>query len=195
MNIGILGGSFNPPHIGHLLVAQQILDFTPLEKIFLLPAFNHTFDKPLAPVLDRLAMTQLLHLPHTEVSTLEIDHELNGDTINLLPYLGKKYPGDAFTFIIGSDQLTSFKKWGAWETLLTQIPFLVVPRAGYPLEPVYPGMTPLIHKLFITTNISSSMVRARIKEGLSIDHLVTDEVKRYIEEKGLYKTKILSTKS
>ena len=186
MHIGILGGSFNPPHIGHLLVAQQVLDFTSLEKIFLLPAYSHTFDKPLAPVHDRLAMTQLLNLPNTIVSTLEIDHQLNGDTINLLPLLKEKYPKDSFSFIMGSDQLPNFTKWGQWETLLKQIPFLVVPRAGYSMKPLYSGMAPLEHPLFITTNISSSMVRLRIKQRLSIGHLVTDEVKKYISQNNLY---------
>lgn len=187
MHIGILGGSFNPPHLGHLLIAQQILDYTNIDKIWFLPAFRHTFDKPLASVSDRLAMTRLLKLAHTQVSTLEIDHQTHGDTIELIPILKKEYPKYSFTFIMGSDQLPAFTKWGSWGVLLKQIPFLVVPRASYPLAPLYPGMKILNNPLFITTNISSSMVRARIKKNLSIDYLVIDEVKKYIQEKGLYK--------
>lgn len=187
MKIGILGGSFNPPHLGHLLIAQQILDFTGIDAIWFLPAFKHTFDKPLAAVADRLAMTQLVKMPNMHVSTLEITHQLSGDTIELLPILKNKYPKDIFTFIIGSDQLPMFEKWGSWEKLIKSIPFLVVPRAGYPLSPLYPQMQVLAHELFITTNISSSLVRSRIKKGLSVTHLVTDEVGEYIKKKGLYK--------
>lgn len=186
MRIGILGGSFNPPHLGHVLAAQQVLDFTDIEEVWFLPAFKHTFDKPLAPVSDRVAMTKFLKMPHTQVSTIEIDHELNGDTINLLPILKKEYPSDNFTFIIGSDQLAAFVEWGSWQELIKQIPFLVVPRAGYPLEPWYEGMTALVHKFFISTNISSSIVRARIAQKLSIDHLVMQTVKDYIVKKNLY---------
>jgi nicotinate-nucleotide adenylyltransferase len=186
MHIGILGGSFNPPHIGHLFVAQQVLDFTDIEQVWFLPAYNHTFDKPLAPVADRLAMTKLLKLAGTHVSTLEIDQKLDGNTINLLPILKKQYHQDRFTFLIGSDQLTAFTKWGNWQELLRRLPFLVIPRAGYAMEPLQPKMRPLIHKHFITTNISSSMVRERIRQGLTIDYFVTPEVQTYIHVHDLY---------
>ncbi|RJR14814.1 nicotinate (nicotinamide) nucleotide adenylyltransferase [Candidatus Microgenomates bacterium] len=186
MKIGILGGSFNPPHIGHILVAQQVLDFTSLDEVWFLPAFKHTFDKPLAPVSDRLAMTRLISLPKTRVSTLEIDHQLSGDTIELIPILKEKYPQDNFTFIMGSDQLAQFTKWGSWEQLLAQIPFLIVPRAGFALEPLYKNMQPLKHELFITTNVSSSMIRQRIKRTLSITHLVTEEIEQFIKQNKLY---------
>lgn len=186
MNIGILGGSFNPPHLGHILVAQQVLDFTHLDEVWFLPAFTHTFDKPLAPVSNRLEMAKLLHLPRTKVSTLEIDHHLDGNTINLVPILKEKYPHDQFTFIMGSDQLPYFTKWGNWEKLLDVLPFLIVPRASYSFEPMYKGMSILNSPEFITTNISSSMVRSRIKKGLSIEYLVTKEVREYIKEMGLY---------
>ena len=66
------------------------------------------------------------------------------------------------------------------------MPFLVVPRAGYLLEPLYDGMKVLDNKLFITTNISSSMVRARIAQKLAITHLVTPEVEKYIKNNNLY---------
>lgn len=187
MQIGLLGGSFNPPHLGHLLIAQQVLDFTDLEEIWWLPAYAHTFDKPLAPVSDRVAMAKLLNLPKTKVSTLEIDHQLNGDTINLVPLLKEKYPHDQFTFVMGSDQLPTFQKWGRWEQLIEKLPFLIVPRAGYPLSPLYKNMRVLQNSLFISTNISSSLVRVRIAKGLSIDHLVPETVKAYIATNMLYK--------
>lgn len=186
MQIGILGGSFNPPHIGHILVAQQVLDFTDLSEVWFLPAYKHTFDKPLAPFSDRVAMTKLIKLPKTRVSTLEIDHKLDGNTINLLPVLTQNYPKDKFTFIIGSDQLPLFSKWGKWQELLQKLPFLVVERAGYALQPLYEGMKVLKHEFFITTNISSSMVRGRIKRWLPISHLVEDEVEEYIVNNSLY---------
>ncbi len=187
MRIGLLGGSFNPPHAGHVLIAQQVLDFTQIEAVWFLPAFNHTFDKPLAPVVNRLAMTKLIKLPHTQVSTLEIDSRLDGNTINLLPILKNKHPQHQFTFLIGTDQLPTFNKWGNWQTLLKSIPFLVIPRANYPLKPWHVGMQSLTHPLFITTNISSSLVRARIKKSLSIDTLVTKEVKTYVKKHKLYR--------
>ncbi|MEK7166643.1 MAG: nicotinate-nicotinamide nucleotide adenylyltransferase, partial [Patescibacteria group bacterium] len=132
MHIGILGGSFNPPHLGHILAAQQVLDYTSISEVWFLPAYKHTFDKPLAPVADRVAMIKLVKFSGTRVSTLEVDYKLSGDTIELVPLFKKLYPNDSFTFIIGSDQLVTFTKWGSWESLLQKLPFLVVPRAGYP---------------------------------------------------------------
>lgn len=189
MHIGILGSYFNPPHLGHLLVAQQVLDFTNIERVWFLPGFKSTFHKQLISPEHRLAMTRLIKLSQTEVSTLEIDEELDGNTINLVPILRQKYPKDDFTFIIGSDQLPAFHKWGSWQELLKQLPFLVVHRASYPMIPLHEGMKALEHPLFVSTNISSTKVRERIKNGLSVDSFVTPEVKEYIEKHGLYKVK------
>lgn len=186
MHIGILGSSFNPPHLGHELMYRQVLDFTNIEKIWLLPVFKHTFTKELAPVDERLAMSRLLENQQIEVSTLEIEHKLSGNTIEIIPYLHKNHAGDHFTFIIGSDQLPDFHKWGRWQELLTQIPFLVVPRAGFPTKPLYKGMTVLTHPLLVTSNISSTIVRNRIKLDLPIDGLVNKKVADYIQKHKLY---------
>ncbi len=186
MHVGILGGSFNPPHLGHVLVTQQVLQFTDITHVWFLPCFTHTFEKPLASVADRLAMTKLLDVPNTSVSTLEIDHKLDGNTINLLPLLKNQFPHDEFTFIIGSDQLSTFTKWGNWEELIAQLSFLVVPRAEHEVKPLLPGMRTLANELLVTTSISSTIVRRRIAQGLSINHLVPDPIVQYINEKKLY---------
>lgn len=187
MQIGILGGSFNPPHLGHAIVVRQVLDFTEIEKIWLLPAFKHTFNKNLAPAKDRLQMTQLLTEPDVSVSSLEIDYNLDGSTLKLLPLLRSLYPKDTFTFLIGSDQLPTFNKWVKWEELLRLQQFLVIPRSGYPSEPLYRGMRVLNHPLLATTNISSTLVRERVKLNLPIGHFVPEKVEEYIKKHGLYK--------
>ncbi len=186
MHIGILGSYFNPPHLGHILAVQQCLDFAGFDRVWLLPGLKSTFNKKLTDIKYRLAMTKLLKLAQTEVSTLEIDFQLDGNTINLVPILRQKYPQHSFTFIIGSDQLATFERWGQWQELLKKLPFLVVPRAGCPLEPIYPGMRVLKHRLLVTNNISSTLIRERVELGLSINSLVTKEVKEYIEKNGLY---------
>lgn len=186
MRIGLLGGVFNPPHIGHLIVAQQVLDFTGIEQVWFLPNYGQQPPKPdVAPVADRLAMTKLLKLPKTCVSTIEIDHKLDGNTINLLPHLPREH---SYLFIMGSDWLPSFHGWAQWEELLERLPFLVFPRAGHPMKPLYKNMTPLENDLLIVTNISATKIRERVRRGLPIDQLVPREVAAYIRERRLYLT-------
>lgn len=186
MKIGLFGGVFNPPHVGHLMIARQVLDFTDIEEVWFLPNYGQYPPKPhVAPVAHRLAMTKLLIAPNTRVSTIEIDRKLDGNTINLLPHLPTKH---TYTFIMGTDWLGGFTTWGRWEELLERLPFLVFPRNGYPDEPLYKHMTLLQHDLLMTSNISATKIRQRVRKGLSIDSFVPPEVAAYIKEHGLYLT-------
>ncbi len=184
MKIGLLGGAFNPPHLGHLMIARQVLDFTDTDEVWFLPNYGQIPPKPVAEVSDRLEMTKLLKLEHTRVSTMEIDYKLDGDTINLLPHLPKEHE---LRFIIGSDQLPTFHLWGRWEELLTKLPFLVFPRYGFPNEPLYPNMTIVTHELLIGTNISSTKIRERVKLGLPIGQFVPETIASYISVHHLYR--------
>ncbi len=183
MNIALLGGAFNPPHIGHSMIAQQVLDFTNTDEVWFLPSFGQIPPKPVAEVRHRLAMTNLLSLPKTQVSTLEIDHGLDGDTVHLLAHLPKNH---TFSFIIGSDQLPTFHLWGQWETLLESMQFWVFPRYGYPNEPMYKNMKMVSHPALVGSNISSTKIRERIRLGLSVDEFVPSAVAGYIKENSLY---------
>lgn len=187
MKIGLLGGMFNPPHLGHLLIAQQVLDFTVCDAVWFVPSYKHTFLKEAVAPEHRLAMTQRLvsesKQPLFSVCTLELDHTLDGNTINLLPLLPKEH---SYSFIIGSDQLPSFHLWGSWNELLKQIPFLVFPRYGYPNEPLYEGMTMINDGSLIVSNISSTKVRDRSKRTLPLYGLVSSQVDTYITENQLY---------
>src|SRR3990167_7833123 len=107
MKIGLFGGVFNPPHLGHLMVTKQILDFTDINEVWFLPNYGQHPPKPhVAGVADRLAMTRMLVLAKTRVATLEIDKKLDGNTIDLLPHLPKE---NTYTFIMGADWLASFR--------------------------------------------------------------------------------------
>lgn len=184
MRIGLLGGVFNPPHIGHLLIARQVLDFTDIEEVWFLPNYGQDPPKPnVAPAADRLAMTKLLVLPRTLVSSIEIDNKLDGNTIHLLPLLPKEH---SYRFIMGSDWLPGFHLWGGWKELLKQLPFLVFPRHGHPLTPLYENMTALSHDLLITTNISGTKIRERVKRGLPIEQCVPATVAAHIQKYRLY---------
>lgn len=184
MKIGLLGGAFNPPHLGHLMIAQQVLDFTDTDQVWFLPNYGQIPPKPVASVNHRFAMTKLLSLDRTQTSTIEIDHQLDGDTINLVSYLPHEH---LFRFIIGSDQLPTFHLWGRWEELLHRLPFFVFPRYGFPNEPLYPNMTMVTHELLVGTNISSTKIRNRVKQGLPIEQFVPAPIAQYITAHKLYR--------
>lgn len=189
MNIALLGGAFNPPHIGHLQIAQQVLEFAPhIDEVWLLPNYGQNYygqisHKTVAPAEERLAMLSFLERPHIKVSTLEIDNKLDGQTIHLLPHL----PGEhAYSFIIGSDQLPSFHKWEKYQELLKQLRFIVIPRYGFANKPLYDNMTLLQHGSFMSSDVSSTKIRERVKAGLPIDLFVPKRVGEYIKENKLY---------
>jgi nicotinate-nucleotide adenylyltransferase len=184
MNIALLGGSFNPPHNGHVSIARQVLEFGLADEVWFLPNYGQSPPKDVAPIEDRLAMTRLLDMPNTRVSTIEIDNKLDGETIHVLPFLPK---GHTFSFIIGSDQLSGFTKWLDWQKLLQSMQFLVFPREGYANEPLYEGMTRMDDKRLVMTNVSSTEVRERVKKGLPIDTLVPISIAKYVVEHCLYR--------
>ena len=185
MKIGLLGGTFNPPHIGHILIAQQILDFTDCEEVWFLPNYGqHPPKSDVASVKDRVSMVGMIHVPKTRISTLEIDNKLDGKTIHLLPYLPKEHE---YRFIIGSDWLPKFSVWGNYKELLEKLPFLVFPRYGHPVEPLFEHMSVVTHPALISFDISCTKIRDRVKRGLPIDHFVPPGVGKYIKEHGLYR--------
>jgi nicotinate-nucleotide adenylyltransferase len=185
MKIALFGGVFNPPHLGHVLIAQQVLDFAGVDELWLIPNYGqHPPKAGVASVEDRLAMVRLLEIPKTRVSTLEIDNRLDGNTIKLLPHLPKE---NEYVFLIGSDQLPTFESWGNWKELLKAMRFLVFPRLGHPAAPLHENMSILEHELLITTDISSTKIRERVGRRLSIEEFVSKKVAEHIADRGLYK--------
>jgi nicotinate-nucleotide adenylyltransferase len=184
MNIALLGGAFNPPHLGHRLIAQQVLDFTDIEEVWFVPNFQgHHLRDDVVSTEHRLAMLKQLETPRIRVSTIEIDNQLDGKTIHLLPHLPE---GHKYTFIIGSDWLSFFHKWEQYEELLEQMSFLVIPRYGFANKPLYKNMTVLDHPLLMTSDISATKIRERVHQGLSIELFVPESVAKYIEQHRLY---------
>lgn len=195
MHIALLGGAFNPPHIGHFLIAQQVLDYARpehgrrIDEVWFLPNYGQKYfgqesSKIVAPAEDRVSMLRTMETPRIKVSTLEIEHQLDGQTIRLLPHLPSEH---TFSFIIGSDQLPTFHLWSGWKELLSTMHFLVFPRHGFTVEPLYEGMQVVDGGgMLITTDISSTKIRQRIQTKLPMEGFVLPGVASYIREHELY---------
>ena len=198
MRIGLLGGSFNPPHVGHLFIAQQILEYKNLkfdEVLFMPNLTSETYSKKkLANKIDRYKMC--IHAisdfksEKMKVSEIEMNYEYKY-TYQTLEHLAKEYPNDKFYLIIGSDQ--DIFKFKNWQDILSKTKVIQIERPNYELNKA-DTVQAVKFKNFIfyldqklAFNISSTEIRNRIKKGLKITNLVTPSVEKYIYEKGLYK--------
>ena len=191
MRIAILGGAFDPPHFGHFLVAQQTLDFSKIDEIWLMPCFSHPFDKKMTTGDKRLEMCKLalsdFANKRIRVSDFEIRLEKKSFTIDTVLTLKKTFRTDHFSWLIGSDNLASFEKWKDWQKLIKEIKFLVFPRIDYPVKKLPKDFFLIESKKLIYSNLSSEIIRKRIKENLSIKGLVTAGVEEYIIKNKLYR--------
>jgi|GEM_PF-52228 len=196
MKIGILGGTFDPPHRGHLIIAQQLKEQLNLDEVWLMPVSAHSFDKKLSQVAHRFEMVKRMEEPGIRASNFEIELGGVSRTIYTMRSLKRSFTNDSFIFCMGSDLLQDFHKWDHWEVLLSENDVVVFPRGGIDGFKEYveksfgknrmERVTVLDHKDLIVTNISSTQVRDRLKKTLPIHHLVASEVASYIEDNLLY---------
>jgi nicotinate-nucleotide adenylyltransferase len=199
MHILLFGGSFDPPHLGHQLVIEQAFEIIPqIDELWLLPAFNHTFDKKLTAANHRLKMSQLLikevqnkpSSSHLKLCSIEIDQKPQGSTHETLQLLRQNDKASnenhTYSFLMGSDQLPSFNNWINWEQLLKEMHFYVYPRGSHRHPVTHPHMTLLESPTQVITNISSSLIKQRLKSKLPINHLLPKSIAAYIKTHQLY---------
>jgi len=186
MKVAILGGKFDPPHFGHLLIAQQVLESDlGIDEVWLLPAKNHPWKTIIASVEQRLEMVKLLTNDKIKVSDIDLYRDGNIYTIDTVKILRQKYHYK-FYWIIGSDNSTDFKKWKDWLQLKKMIRFIVIQRVGFPTGKLQSNFILLYNKNLLINNYSSDIIRFRIKNNLPIDGLVPVKIKKYIRTNRLY---------
>lgn len=188
LRIGILGGTFDPIHLGHLIVAQEVHDRLSLDRMILVPAGlpPHRMDEPLTPGRLRVEMVQAAVEgdPRFEVSEIEVARPGPSYTVDTLRALRKAMPDARFYVVLGTDQLRVFHQWHQPEAILALATLVSVDRAGSPADgdievPHRPVQVPRI-------DISASDVRDRIGAGRPVRFLIPDRVLRIIERESLY---------
>ncbi|MBP7830514.1 MAG: nicotinate-nucleotide adenylyltransferase [Kiritimatiellae bacterium] len=199
--LGILGGTFNPVHLGHLMMAQDALERFRLDRVVFMPCARppHKAARDLASDTDRLAMLRLAVRgdPRFAVSDLEIRRGGISYTIETIRALQRRRPGVRWHFIIGSDSLFELHSWREIGELLRRCAFLTLERPGYSparmtarrLRLPEPWPERLARNVFRghVMDISSTEVRARAAAGASIRFLVTPAVAGYIRRRKLYR--------
>lgn len=188
--IGLFFGSFNPVHVGHMIIANFMASHTDLDQVWMVVSPQNPLKAraSLAKDYDRLHLVQLAiaHNPLLKASDIEFGLPKPSYTIDTLTYLKEKYPNKAFVLIMGGDNLGSFHKWKNHEILLRDYQIYVYSRPGYDLGDL--ATHPSVH-LFEAPQmkISSSYIRQLIKDKKSIEYLVTEPVFEYINSSNLYR--------
>jgi nicotinate-nucleotide adenylyltransferase len=197
---GILGGSFNPVHGGHLLLAQDALEAFGLERVLWVPCGQapHKAAGQLAPAADRLAMLKLAigGDPRFEVSTVELDRPGLSYAIDTVDELQRRHPGVRFSFIIGADTLPELKTWENSPGLLERCDFVTLGRPGFAparmsdaeigLPAPWPERLRARAAEGRAIGISSSEIRRRLAAGLDIRYFVPPAVEAYLRGRSLY---------
>ncbi len=199
MRIGLFGGSFNPVHLGHLIVASDAMEAHSLDRVFWIPcrAPPHKAAADLAPAEHRAEMIRLAIAgePRFELCRLELEREGPSFTVDTLRELRARQPADQFFFIIGADTVPELATWRDVETLTVLCEFIPVVRPGGPPRPAPESMGlpraaaerllarwTEIHPI----GISASEIRRRLAAGRSVRYLVPDPVERYLRDHHLY---------
>ena len=189
MKVGLFFGSFNPIHIGHMAIANYMVEFGPIDQLW----FIVTPHNPLKKKKNLLDDYQRLEMVNRAIgddfrfraSDIEFRLPKPNYTINTLAYLKEKHPKNDFYLIIGSDNYVTLKKWKNWEVLIRDFKFLIYPRPGYDHTTVdFEGSFELIEAPLI--EISSTFIRKAITAGKDMRYFLSENVYQYLSEMGFY---------
>lgn len=179
LNVGIYGGSFNPPHIAHVLAVSYVLATQALDRLLVVPTFAHPLGKALTPFAHRAEMCAraFADLRRVEVSDIESRLGPTSRTLYTLRALAAQNPSWQMRLVVGADILDERDRWYGWDEILQLAPLIVLGRQGvqHPEAPF-----PLLPA------VASRDLRARIARGDDVGDLVPREVLRYAREQGLY---------
>lgn len=200
--VGIMGGTFNPIHIGHLIIAEQAKEQYDLDKVLFMPVSKppHKIGEDIEEDINRVAMVRMAiqDNPYFELSLFEVNRQGLSYTAETLRQLTKLYPNTEFYFIMGGDSLVAIETWKEPKTVLELGNILACTRDDVDDKRLTEEIRYLkdkyhvdIRKLIIPQiDISSTMIRERIGNDLSIRYMVPDSVYAYIKDHGLYENKI-----
>lgn len=189
--IGILGGSFNPVHIGHLILAQYMVQWGYVDKVWLTLSPQNplkNLGKEMMPDMKRLSMLQRATKEAKGIETCDIELSMPRPsyTIDTLRVLSRRYPAKRFRLIIGSDNLAVFRKWKEWESILDDYGVVVYPRPGYPADDVPGEGVEIVDAPLL--DISSTFIRRAVASGRDVSFFLPQGVYKYIMDNKLYQS-------
>lgn len=201
MKLGVIGGTFDPIHNGHLFIAEEARCRFDLEKVIFVPSFAppHKRGVEFSPPADRLAMVRMAIEGNAafEASSLEIERGGVSYTVDTLRELRMRNPDNDFYFITGADAIVEILTWKEPERVMALAEFIVAARRGFPLENIERALPALVEgkgameRVIVMESplidISASEIRERVAAGLPVRYLLPEAVRRYVEDRGLYR--------
>lgn len=191
MHIGLYFGSFNPIHIGHLIIANHVLNETPINRIWFIVSPQNPLkeSKTLLNEFDRLHLVRLATQDDNRIKCSDIEFNLPKPsyTSNTLAFLSEKYPEHQFSLIMGSDSYQNLDKWKNYETIINNYPVYVYKREGHEIKKTFGTEAKILNAPII--QISASQIRDHIRTAKSIRYLVPEVVREEIESRKFYKQK------
>ena len=189
MNIGLYFGSFNPVHVGHLIIANHFLNETDLDKIWFIVSPHNPFKKEQG-LLNEFHRLQLVRLAteddnRIKVSDIEFSLPKPSYTVNTLAYLTEKHPEHHFCIIMGGDSFQNLHKWKNHEVIVKNHPIYVYPRPGFEISNHVSAALTIVNAPLL--EISATQIRKHIREGKSVRYLLPDKVLEEIQKGGYYK--------
>jgi nicotinate-nucleotide adenylyltransferase len=177
--VAVYGGSFDPPHLGHTLVCAYVLAACGIDRLVVVPVGQHPFSKRVSAFEDRLRMCELAFRDLRRLEVSSIEHELPSPSLTLhtLTALQARYPDAGLRLVIGSDLLPETQHWFEFERVRAIAPLIVVQREGHPSPG---GLGPPL------PDISSTLVRERLRASQATDGLLSPEVAAYARAHRLY---------
>tara|TARA_R110002020_G_scaffold212384_4_gene418882 strand:- start:3647 stop:4303 length:657 start_codon:yes stop_codon:yes gene_type:complete len=193
--IGLYFGTFNPIHVGHLIIANHMVEFSDLDEVWFVvtPHNPHKKKKTLLEDHHRLAMVRIAveEYPKLQASNVEFDLPQPNYTVNTLVHLEEKYPEKNFSLIMGEDNLKSLHKWKNYEVILERYSIYVYPRISEGNTPLHPSRGEKLPQIKIVDapiiELSSTFIRKGIKAGKNIRPMLPAEVWTYLDEMNFYK--------
>ncbi|HRO72138.1 MAG TPA: nicotinate (nicotinamide) nucleotide adenylyltransferase [Saprospiraceae bacterium] len=189
MKTGLFFGSFNPVHIGHMIIANHMIQYTDMDEVWMVVSPQNPLKNKasLANNNDRYYLVAIGDNHALRASNIEFSLPVPSYTIDTLTYLKEKYPSKSFCLIMGGDNLATIEKWKNYHILLEHYDIYVYNRPGYDLEKYEDN--PRIHIVdnVPLLDISATFIRQALKEGKSIQYLVPEKVYEYLTEYNIYR--------
>ncbi len=191
MKVGLYFGSYNPIHIGHLAIANYMVEFTGIDQLWFVVSPQNPFKKK-ANLLDDYQRLEMVHRAvegddRLRASNIEFNMPKPSYTIDTLTYLKEQFPSYQFLILMGSDNLGNFHKWKNYEGIVENYGIIVYPRPGFDKTKIQKHKNLIVAEEAPLMEISSSFIRKAIRDGKDVRHFLPQKTWEYLEEMNFYR--------